>query len=164
MPFLLQVIAARTSAFSDTLPFRPFGPQVDQHQMVVGAAGDDIEAVAAQRFRQRLGVFDHVLRIDLEVRPQRLGEGDGLGGDHMHQRTALQAREDRRIQLLGDRLVVAEDQAAARAAQRFMRGGGGDVGMRHRRGMDAARNEAGEMRHVDQQIGADADRRSRGSA
>ena len=25
MPFLLQVIAARTSAFSDTLPFRPFG-------------------------------------------------------------------------------------------------------------------------------------------
>ena len=25
IPFLLQVIAARTSAFSETLPFRPFG-------------------------------------------------------------------------------------------------------------------------------------------
>ena len=74
----------------------------------------------------------------------------------MHQRAALQAGEDRRIQLLGDRLVVAQDQAAARAAQRLVRGGGGDVGMRHRRGMDAAGDEAGEMRHVDQQIGADA--------
>ena len=75
--------------------------------MVVGAAGDDIETVTAQRFRQRLGVLDDVLGVDLEVRAQRLGEGDGLGGDDVHQRAALQAGEDRRVHLLGDRLVVA---------------------------------------------------------
>jgi len=45
----------------------------------------------------------------------------------MHQRAALQARENRRIQFLGDRLVVAEDQAAAGATQRFVRGGGRDL-------------------------------------
>ena len=71
-----------------------------------------------QRLGQRLGVLDHVLGVDLEVRPQRLAEGDRLGGDDMHQRAALQAGEDRRVDLLGDRLVVGEDHAAARAAQR----------------------------------------------
>ena len=79
------------------------GPQIDQHQMVVGAAGDDVEAVGAQAFRQRLGVLDHVLGVDLEVRTQRFGERHRLGRDHMHQRAALQAREDRRVHLLGDR-------------------------------------------------------------
>ena len=110
----------------------------------------------AQRFRQRLGVLDHVPGIDLEVRPQRFGERHRLGRDHMHQGTALQAREDRRVQLLGERFVVAEDQAAARPAQRFVRRGRGDVGVRHRRGMHATGDQTGEMRHVDQEIRADA--------
>ena len=89
--------------------------------MVVGAAGDDVEAGALQRVGERSRVLDDVLRVDLEVRPQRLAEGDRLAGDHMHQRPALQAREDRRVDLLGDVLVVGEDQAAARAAQRLVR-------------------------------------------
>ncbi len=132
------------------------GPQVHQHEVVVGAAGDDVEAVGAQRFRKRLSVFDDVLRVDLEVRPQRFRERHRLGGDHMHQRPALQAREDRRIQLLGDDLVVGQDQAAARTAQRLVGGGGGDVGIGHRRGMHAARDQTREVRHVDQEVRPDA--------
>jgi hypothetical protein len=46
---------------------------------------------------------------------QRLAESDRLGGDDVHQRPALQAREDRRVDLLGDRLVIGQDHAAARA-------------------------------------------------
>ena len=34
-----------------TLPFEALGPEIDQHQMVVGAAGDDVEAVARAGFR-----------------------------------------------------------------------------------------------------------------
>ena len=34
--------------------------QIDQHQVVVGAAGDDIEAARQQRFRQRLGIVHHL--------------------------------------------------------------------------------------------------------
>jgi hypothetical protein len=69
---------------------------------------------------------------------------------------ALQAREDRRVQFLGQRLVVGQNQPATRTAQRLVRGGGGDMRMRHRRSMNAAGHEAREMRHVDQEIGADA--------
>ena len=64
MPFLLQVSPARTSAFSETLPVTLFGPQVDQHQMVVGAARHDVEAEALQLLGERPGVLHDVLRID----------------------------------------------------------------------------------------------------
>ena len=131
-------------------------PQVDQHQMVIGAAGNNLEAVRTQRFRQRLGVLDDVLGVDLEIRLQRFLEGHRLRRDDVHQRAALQAGEDRRIQLLGDRLVVAQDQAAARTTERLVRGRGGDMGIGHRRGMHATGNQTGEMRHVHQKIRTDA--------
>ena len=73
----------------------------------------------------------------------------------MHQRAALQAGEHRRVDLLGELLVVGEDHAAARAAQGLVRGRGDDMGVRERRGMRAARDQPGEMRHVDHEIGAD---------
>ena len=108
-----------------------------------------------QRLGQRLGVLDDVFGVDLERRPQRLAERDRLGGDHMHQRAALQAREHRRVDLLGELLVVGEDHAAARPAQRLVRGRGDDMRVRERARMRAAGDESGEMRHVDHQIGAD---------
>ena len=101
------------------------------------------------------GVRDHRGGVVGELGPQRLAEGDRLGGDHVHQRAALQAGEDRRVDLLGDRLVVGQDHAAARAAQRLVGGGGDHVGVRQRVGVLAAGDEAGEMRHVDHQVGAD---------
>ena len=164
MPFLLQVIAARTSAFSETLPFRPLGRRSTSIRWLSVPPETMSRPWARSASGKRLGVFDDVLRVDLEVRPQRLGERDRLGGDHVHQRPALQAREDRRVELLGQRLVVAQDQAAARAAQRFVRGRGGDMGMRHRRGMHAAGDEPGEMRHVDHEDRRRRCRRSRETA
>ena len=73
----------------------------------------------------------------------------------MHQRAALHAGEHRRIELLRQLLVVGEDRAAARAAQRLVRGRRHDMRMRERARMRAAGHEAGEMRHVDHEIGAD---------
>ena len=73
----------------------------------------------------------------------------------MHQRPALQAGEHRRVDLLRHVLVVGEDQPAARTAQRLVRGRRDYMRMRDRRRMRAARDEPGEMRHVDHQIGAD---------
>src|SRR3712207_8815633 len=40
---------------------------------------------------------------------QRLAESHGLRGDHVHERAALEAGEDRGIDLLGDVLVVGEE-------------------------------------------------------
>ena len=155
MPFLLQVMWARPSAISATLPVRFFAPQIDQHQMRVGAAGDDIETAVLQGLGQRLGILDHALGVKLERRPQRLAEGHRLGRDNMHQRAALHAGEHRRIELLRQFLVIGQDRAAARAAQRLVRRGGDDMRMRKRARMRAAGDKAGEMRHVDHQIGAD---------
>src|SRR5262249_61994661 len=46
-------------------------------------------------------------------------------------------------------------EARARAAQRLVRGRGDDVGVRKRTGMCPAGDEPGEMRHVDEEVGAD---------
>jgi hypothetical protein len=85
---------------------------------------------------------------------QRLLEGHRLGGDHVHQRAALHAGEDRRV----DRLLVLglhQDQAAARAAQGLVRGRGHHIGMRHRVRIEAGRHQAGEVRHVHHEDRAD---------
>ena len=60
-----------------------------------------------QRLGQRLGILHHILGIDLEVGLQRLAEGHRLGGDHMHQRAALQAGEDGGVDLLRHGFVIA---------------------------------------------------------
>ena len=68
----------------------------------------------------------------------------------MHERATLRAREDGAVDPLGQ-LGRAEDHAAARAAQRLVRGGGDDVGVRERAGVQARRDEAGDVGHVDEQ-------------
>jgi hypothetical protein len=47
-PFLLQVMCA-ARARSAALPVRPFGPQVHEHQVVVGAARHDGVAAGHDR-------------------------------------------------------------------------------------------------------------------
>ena len=133
---------------------QPLGPQVNQHEMGIRTAGDDIEPARFQRFRQRLGILDDILRVELEGGTQRFTEGHRLGGDDMHQGSALQTREHSRVELLGQSFVVGEDNPAARTAQRLMRGGRHHMRMRKRAGMGAAGHQAGEMRHVDHEIGA----------
>ena len=123
--------------------------------MVVGAAGDDLDAALEQSLGQHLGVGDDLLCIGLELGRQRFLEGDGLGGDDVHQRAALDAGEDGRVDLLGQILVIGEDHAAARAAQGLVRGRRCDMGVRERARIDAAGDEAGDMRHVDHQERAD---------
>jgi hypothetical protein len=84
----------------------------------------------------------------------RFLEGDGLGGDHVHQRAALQAREDGAV----DRLLVLrlhQDDAAARAAQALVGGRSHDVGVRHRVGVHARGDQAGVVGHVDHEDRAD---------
>ena len=103
--------------------------------------------------------------------PLALAEGLGLGdperdrlaGDHVHQRAALLAGEDGRVDLLGV-LLLAEDHAAARAAERLVDRRRDDVRVRHRARVQPAGDEAGEVRHVDEQVGADLVGDLRGSA
>ena len=93
--------------------------------------------------------------VDLEIRPQRFTEGDSLGGDNVHQGSALKARKHGRVDLLRNRFVVGQDHAAARPAQGLVGGRGHHVGVGQRAGMDPGGDQAGEMGHVDHEKGPD---------
>ena len=124
--------------------------------MIVGAAGDDLVTALLQPRRRRARIGHHLLLILLEFRLQRFEERHGFRGDDVHERAALRTREHQRVEFLRDRLVGArQDQSTARTAQRLVRGGGDDIGVRDRIGIQARRHQARDVRHVDEQIGAD---------
>ena len=130
---------------------------VDQHQVVFGAARDDPVAALHDDLRHRLCVPDDLLLVGLEAGLERLLERDRLGRDHVHERTALQAREHDALQLLDQflRRALREHDAAARSAQRLVRGRGDDVRMRQRARVDARGHQARDVRHVDEEDRAD---------
>ena len=129
--------------------------EVDQHEVVVRAAGDELEALIHHGVGQSRGVLDNLFLIGLELGFQRFTEADGLGGDNVLQRTALAAREDGFVEvvlLVG--FLVAEDHAAAGTAKGLVRGGRDDVRVRNGARMEACRDETGNVRHVDPEDGA----------
>ncbi len=75
---------------------------------------DDAEAVFLHALAECPGVAQDLLLVGLEIGPQRLAEGDGLGRDDVHERAALHAGENLGVDFLGV-LFLAEDDAAARA-------------------------------------------------
>ena len=121
--------------------------------MVIRAAGDEAEAGLLQHLCQRLRVGDNLRGIGVRIAVEPLVEADRLGRDDILQGTALNAREDRLVDG-ADVLLLAEDEARARPAQGLVRGGGHEVGIGHRRGMDTAGDEAGDVGHIHHQVGA----------
>src|SRR5690606_29993407 len=98
--------------------------QRDQEQVVVGTAGNDVVAARHDHLGHGPGVGDDLPGVVLELRLQRLLEGHRLGGDDVHQRAALRAREYQALQFLLDLGIgLGQDQAAAGAAQRLVGGG-----------------------------------------
>ena len=87
--------------------------------MVVRAAADQIEALLLECVRERAGVDDDALLVRLELRSECLTEADRLCGDDMLERAALCAGEDGLVKLLCQFLIVRQDDAAARTAQRL---------------------------------------------
>ena len=100
-------------------------------------------------------VFHDRARVSFELGLQRLAESNRFRRDHMHQRAALETREDRRVDFLPELGIARKDHATARTAKRLVRGGGRDMGMVERIGMNAARHQPREMRHVDHEVRAD---------
>ena len=108
--------AGLVERFLGDLAVEALRAEVDEHEVVVGAAGDDAEPVAGERGGERRGVGDDLPLILVEPRLERFVEADRLGGDDVHERAALDAGKDHGIDLLRE-LLPAQDDAAARAAQ-----------------------------------------------
>ena len=90
--------------------------QVDEREVGVGAARDGAHALGGKSVGERLRVRDDLAGVRLVLGLLRLAQGDGLGGNGMHQRAALAEGEHGLVDLLGE-LLGAHDHAAARTAQ-----------------------------------------------
>ncbi len=128
--------------------------EIDEHQVVVGAAGDDAVAVFGETSGERFRVDHDLALVFAELRLERFVKADRLCGDDVHERTALDAGENGRVDLLGESFL-AHDDAAARPAQTFVRGGGDKLRVRNGAGMLATGDEPGDVRHVDEEKRAD---------
>ena len=117
--------------------------------MVVGAARNDAVAAILNGLAHDLAVLDDLLGVALLLGEHPLAEDDGLRRDDVLERTALHAREYGGVESLGP-LLLAENHAAARTAEGLMGRRGDEIGVRNGRGMGAARDETGDMGHVDE--------------
>ncbi len=141
-----------TQSFVSDVAGHAFRTQIHQHHMGVGAAGHDVETTFDQLISEGIGVCTHLLLVFFEFRAQSFAECRCFTSDHMHQRTTLDAREDRRVYFFRDGFVVGDDHAAAWATQGFMGGGGGNMGVREGGGVFARRNQTRDMGHINHKV------------
>ena len=81
-------------------PVQIFRAKIDKHQMIVGAAGNDAVTVFGQTGCESFGVGHDLPLIIAELRLKRFVKTNRFGRDHVHERAALDARENRRVDLL----------------------------------------------------------------
>ena len=165
MVLRLQVIPARSSDLLGHLAGQlgVEGPQVDQHHVVVGAPRTPAGTPRRPAPRPSALALATTRRgVRGELRPRRFGERHRLGRDDVLERAALQAREDRRVDLLGQ-VLPAQDGAAARTAQRLVGGEGDHVGHPDRARVHPAGDQAGRVGGVEHEAARRPRRRSRGT-
>ena len=126
--------------------------------MVFSPAGHHFVTTVQEHFHHRFGVFSNLLLINLELWLHRFFQRDGFRGDNVHQRAALGAWEHGGVQLFVQLFITAfrQDQATAWTRQGFVGGGGHNVRMWNRVRVNASGNQTGNVRHVDEQVRADA--------
>ena len=123
--------------------------EIDKHQVVVGAAGRSRRSRGTtSASASDLRVLDHdLLRVLANDGLRRLARGDRDAGGRVVVRAALETGEDGVVDRRGV-LLLAEDHAAARTAERLVRRRGDDVGDADRRRMHAGADEARDVRDV----------------
>ena len=136
--------------------FHAFGAQIDEHHVAVCAACDDVQATFHQLISQGLGVFNDLFLVGFEFRAQGFAECDCFARDDVHQRSTLNAREDRRVEFLSQSFVVGQDHTATWAAQCFVRGCCCDMCVWEWGRVDACGNQTCKVGHVDHEIRTNA--------
>jgi len=84
--------------------------------MRICPARHDVEPGLDERGSENLRILDNTPGVELELGLQSLVQRDCLGCNHVHQRSALQRREHRRVDSFADLLVIGEDKPSPRPA------------------------------------------------
>ena len=125
--------------------------QIQQKQMVVRAAGNDLVAHGHELRRHRPAVGHHTVDIRLVLRGQRLLRSHRLAGDHVLQRAALHTGKYGAVHLFRQ-LRATEDQSAPRAAQRLVRRGRDHICQSKGAGVLPCRHQPGNVSDVRHEI------------
>src|SRR5690606_3033806 len=143
----------RTKRFVSIFTAVWFTNQVNQHQVVFSTSGNDVNAALNKSSRHCLGIFDHLFLISFLLRRHGFFKADGFCCYHVHYRTTLTARENRRVKFLFNLFVgFSQNDTATRTAQGFVGCRGGDVGNLHRVGILSRCNQTSHVRHIDKQV------------
>ena len=126
-------------------------PQIHEEEVGIGATTHQGKAPLEEPFGKRPGVVDDLRLITLESGFQRLLERHGLRSDDVHEGTSLRAREDRFVDRSGV-LFLAENEPTPGPSEGLVGRRRNHVCMLHRTGMEAARHQAGDVCHVDQEV------------
>ena len=110
----LTVTFTSASRSSASLPVQSELAQVDEQQVRVRAAGDEVEPRLLQRVGERVGVRTDLLLIRAKRVRHRDAEARRLRSDRVHQWAALHSRHDGAVERLR-MLLATEHEAAARA-------------------------------------------------
>ena len=124
--------------------------QIHQHQVVVRAAGYQVEAAVPQGIRQGSGVFHRPPGVIPECRLHSLSKAHGLPCDDMQQRAALHTGEHGAVNSLGP-LRFGQDHTAPGATESLVGGCGHHVGIGHRALMLSAGHQPGNVGHIHHQ-------------
>ena len=115
MVFLFTVMPARPERRFGLLARQPSREDIDEHQVIVGAAGHEAEARVREARREARGVGDDLLLIRLECRRECLSEADRLSRDDVHERAALHAGEHRAVDVFCE---LPRDRGSCRRVDR----------------------------------------------
>jgi hypothetical protein len=131
--------------------------KVPEDEVGVGAAGDELVAMAGEAGGESARVGDDLLGIGMELRGSNLLELDGDTGDLVVVGSTLAAREDGLGDLALEVALIAaeEDNAGAGATEGLVGGGGDDIGEVEGVSNLLSSDEAGEMSHVAHEEGTD---------
>ncbi len=118
--------------------------------MRIGTSRNHAAARLAESGGQGLSVRNHLFLIGDELWRHGLPEAHRLGRHHVDQRAALNAGKHDFINVRAV-FLARQNHSAARASQRLVGGGGDDIRILARVGMNTGGHQAGEVRHVDQE-------------
>ena len=123
--------------------------------MALGTTRNNAQTALCQYFGHGFGIELHLFGVFFPRRLQRFFKCHRFGSNHVHQRAALQARENGGIDFFRQLLIVGQHDAAARAAQSFVGSRSGEMSVRNRVRIFAGSDQTGVVRHVDKQISTD---------
>jgi hypothetical protein len=148
-----------------------FASEVDEHEVIVGTAGDDFISFSDECLGHTAGVVDNLLAVGTEFRLECFVEGGGFGGDDVLEGPALHPGENTTVEdgrhfnegTLGGsstpgiiEVSAHHDDAAAGSAECFVGSGGNDMAVGEWVVEEFGGDESGGMGNIAQQQCADA--------